>query len=618
MLLNSLPWLVEPPPNFRALLKEAVGHPDHYGSELSRLARYGLNSSQLIKLAKQLQIPGDFTPLMQFRLGFLSNATTELLAPCIVGSAIRHGLKLEIVETQFDQVFQQAIDPKSVLNAAKPDAVLLALDHRGLPLDEGPEAAVEYVTSLRHGIREASGAVVIVQTLPCLPEPLFGSLDAKIENGARFKANKFNQLLIESIESEPDLLLDICGLAEAIGLTAWHDPIQWHMAKLPFSQSSAPIYADYVARLLSALRGRSRKCLVLDLDNTLWGGVIGDDGLEGIKLGQGDTVGEAFISIQKMALDLRARGIVLAVCSKNEDHVARQPFREHPDMILKENHITIFQANWNDKATNLEAIAEMLNLNVDALVLLDDNPVERAQVRDALPSVAVPELPDDPALFPRTLLFAGYFEAVAVSEDDKKRASQYQANAERAKLKGKSRDLNVFLKSLNMEISYTPFDNPGRSRIAQLINKSNQFNLTSKRYSEAEVSAMETDPSIITLQVRLTDRYGDNGMISVIICRPVDDHPEQIEIDTWLMSCRVLGRRVEEAVLERLVHIANENNKSTLIGTHVFSERNKLVTNHYKDLGFTLVKNTGHQATWQLNILNFENKFLPMKINTDF
>ena len=510
------------------------------------------------------------------------------------------------------------MDPSSYLNSAKADAVLLALDHRGLPLDDGPEVAVKYVTSLRHSIREASGALVIVQTLPCLPEVLFGSLDARTESATRFKINKFNRLLIESIENDSDILLDVCGLAEIIGLNEWHDPVQWHMAKLPFSQSCAPIYADYVARLLSALRGRSRKCLVLDLDNTIWGGVIGDDGLEGLKLGQGDAVGEAFLSVQQMALDLRARGIVLAVCSKNEDHIARMPFREHPDMILKENHIAVFQANWDDKATNLEAIASSLNLNVDALVLLDDNPVERAQVRDALPSVAVPELPDDPALFARILSFAGYFEAVAVSEDDKKRAEFYQTNAERVKLKGGSRDINSFLVSLNMEISFATFDSPGRSRIAQLINKSNQFNLTSNRYTETEISAMENDPSIITLQVRLMDRFGDNGMVSVVICRINEDLGKCIEIDTWLMSCRVLGRRVEEAVLGELIHIVKQRGKTALLGTYIISGRNQLVADHYKKLGFSLVEDASNQTTWRLDASAYKYINLPMKIKSQF
>jgi FkbH-like protein len=618
MDLKLLPWLVEPPQNFRTLLKETEHNPDRFGLELSKLARYGLGSAQLANLVKRLNATGNFDPLLNFRLGILSNATTDLLAPCIAGSAIRHGIKLETVEAPFDQVFQQAMNPESDLNLAKADAVLLALDHRGIPLDDGPEAAVEYITSLRHGVRGASGAIVIVQTLPCLPETLFGSLDARTESSNRFKINKFNRLLIESIENEPDILLDVCGLAEAIGLNEWHDPVQWHMAKLPFSQTCAPIYADYVARLLSTIRGRSKKCLVLDLDNTLWGGVIGDDGLEGIRLGQGDAIGEAFIAVQQMAIDLRARGIVLAVCSKNDDQTARKPFREHPDMLLKENHIAVFQANWEDKATNLEAIAESLNLNVDALVFLDDNPVERAQVREALPSVAVPELPNDPALFPRTLLFGGYFEAIAISEDDQNRAAQYQENAARVKLKGKSRDLNSFLESLNMEISFAAFDGPGRSRIAQLINKSNQFNLTSKRYTESEILAMENDPSVITVQVRLIDRFGDNGMISVVICRIDDEHKNSVEIDTWLMSCRVLGRRVEEAVLGYLIQIAKERSKTSILGTYIVSGRNQLVADHYKGLGFGLVKDTPRQTTWRLDLSEYKHPNIPMSIKSHF
>ena len=216
-----------------------------------------------------------------------------------------------------------------------------------------------------------------------------------------------------------DLLLDIAALAETVGLADWHSPPQWNMAKLPFADAFVPLYADHVARLVAALRGKSRKCLVLDLDNTVWGGVIGDDGLEGIRIAQGDPVGEAFLSLQQMALALRQRGIVLAVASKNNDETARLPFRQHPEMLLREDHIAVFQANWTDKPSNLKAIAEALSFGLDALVFVDDNPMERDLVRRTLPQVAVPELPDDPALYARTLAAAGYFEALGFSDEDR-------------------------------------------------------------------------------------------------------------------------------------------------------------------------------------------------------
>ena len=344
-------------------------------------------------------------------------------------------------------------------------------------------------------------------------------------------------------------LVDIARVATWVGLERWHDPARWHMGKMPFAMTFVPLYADQVGRVLAAIAGKSRKCLVLDLDNTLWGGVIGDDGVEGIALGQGSAAGEAFLEIQRMAKRLRQRGVILAVCSKNEEDAALKPFREHPEMALTEDDIAVFHANWTDKAANLRTIAETLNIGIDALVFLDDNPAERAQVRRELPLVAVPELPEDPALYPRTLMAGGWFEAVSFVEEDAKRADDYRAQAKRRELASTS-DVAGYLASLEIVCTFRPFDAVNRARISQLANKSNQFNLTTRRYTEAQIAAAQDDPSRFTLQVRLADRFGDSGMISVIIFRR---EPDRWVNEAWLMSCRVLGRRVEEAVLAEVV-----------------------------------------------------------------
>jgi len=333
---------------------------------------------------------------------------------------------------------------------------------------------------------------------------------------------------------------------------------------------------------------------VLDLDNTLWGGVIGDDGIEGINLAQGDATGEAHLSVQRLALSLRERGIVLAVSSKNTDDIARRVFREHPEMLLRESHIAVFQANWDDKATNIRAIADELSLGVDALVFLDDNPAERGLVRQMLPEVAVPELPDDPALYARTLAAAGYFEATTFSDEDKQRAAFYQANARRVSLEKQAGDVSAYLASLDMEISFKPFDATGRARISQLINKSNQFNLTTRRYTESEVADLEKDSDCFTLQVRLADAFGDNGMIGVVICRATT--PRMWTIDTWLMSCRVLGRGVERMVLLELLHHAELGGAERLIGVYRPTDRNGMVRHHYMGLGFKQTDATADHA----------------------
>ncbi len=441
-------------------------------------------------------------------------------------------------------------------------------------------------------------------------ESFSGSFEGRLPGTLSWLIARIN-LELDALSSSGIVILDAAGLAANVGLANWHDATLWNMAKLPFAQNYVPIYSDYVCRIIAARRGKSRRCLILDLDNTLWGGVIGDDGMEGILIGQGDATGEAHLHVQQVALGLRDRGVVLAVSSKNEDAIARQPFREHPDMLLKEEHFAVFHANWSDKASNIRAIAETLSLGLDSMVFLDDNPAERLQVRTEIPEVAVPELPPDPALYGRILLAAGYFEAVAFSEEDRQRAAFYQQNAQRTALLNQS-DMEGYLRSLNMEITFAPFDATGRARIVQLINKSNQFNLTTKRYSEPEVKQMEQDPGIFTRQIRLADTFGDNGMISVVICRML---PEAWMIDTWLMSCRVLGRRVEEAVLQDMTDNATKAGARRLIGTYIPTARNAIVREHYKKLGFvkTAIHDSGEE-TWELDMAKAERKTLPMSV----
>jgi len=462
--------------------------------------------------------------------------------------------------------------------------VLVAIDYHGLPIKATPgdaeaaqttvSACLEYFQSIRAGIHANGNAVCILQTVPRPVETLFGNLDFVLPGTQRWLIEAINRRLAEIVGGSSDLLFDVSGLAETAGLARWHDTTQWNIARLPFAVELLPICAEHACRLIAALRGKSRRCLILDLDNTLWGGVIGDDGLDGLVLGQGDATGEAYLSVQQTALALRDRGIVLAVSSKNDDEVARKPFRLHPDMLLTEEHFAIFQANWDDKASNIAAIAEELSLGLDAMVFLDDNPVERGLVRRMLPQVEVPELPDDPAYYARTLLATGYFEAVSFSPEDRQRADFYRDNARRIALRRQAGDLDSYLASLEMRIAFAPFDDVNRARIAQLINKSNQYNLTTRRYTESEVKEVQQDPDCFTLQVRLSDTFGDNGMISVVICRR---RGEDLEVDTWVMSCRVLNRKVEVAVLMELIDHARTEGVRRILGRYIPTERNALV-----------------------------------------
>ncbi len=614
--LIDLPWLPRPTPEFRAQLQAVRSDSESdWVQGLRTLASQALNINQALSLSRTLQQLRADRPakgLATFRLGLVSNATVDLLKPMLEVAALRHGLALEMCAADFGQGMQEALDPDSRINQFRPDAVLLAFDHRGLPFrstttDRWPphdaDAALEAVHQMCGGFRRHAGSVSLVQTLPAPPHLLFGSLDASLNGSLRAAISRFNAALTVDVPKQGDLLVDVEWLAQSVGLDHWYDDRHWYLARMPFAQRALGLYADFVARIPAAMRGKARKCLVLDLDNTLWGGVIGDDGLEGIALNPGDALGEAYRAVQTAASDLRGRGVVLAVCSKNDEATARIPFRSHPGMVLKEEDIAVFVANWMDKATNLERIADQLELGLDALVLLDDNPAERALVRQALPQVAVPELGEDPTTYARALLAAGYFESTALTDEDLVRAEQYKGNVQRAQSLEAARDLDDFLASLEMQIGFSPFNATGRKRTTQLINKTNQFNLTTRRYTQAQVATFEESEDHYTLQVTVQDRFGDNGMVSVVICEKAGD---EWRIDSWLMSCRVLNRRIEEAICNRMAADARSAGARRLVGEYLPTERNSIVADVFQRLGFEPLKTAGPGDRWVLDLDLFQ------------
>jgi FkbH-like protein len=630
-MLSTLSWLRLPAPDFNDgidRLRSGFGNltNEELANSIQTIATAALDDNQLHKAARlcSMLVKADARPegFSRLKLGILGDATLSLLTPAIVGSGLRHRLLLEVVEGNYNNAFAEAFDRDSHLHRAGLDMALVVSDARVIGLDraavsrEESEAKVtgafEKLRAIVENLRPSVSSAIFVQTVVPPAEPLLGSFD-RIEQGSPFAlTDALNRRIADWAATGAVVLVDIARLAATVGYENWDDPRHWNASKLSFSPDMLPVYGDVVARTIACVRGYSRKCLVLDLDNTLWGGVIGDDGVDGIKLGQGSAVGEAHLAVQRLALELRSRGVILAVCSKNEDDAARKPFREHPDMLLREDEIAVFQANWTDKASNLKLIAKTLNIGVDALVFLDDNPAERMQVRRELPFVGVPELPDDPSLYARTLAAAGYFEAVAFSAEDRKRADYYKANAERAVALSSSGDMAGYLRSLDMVCTIGPVDATTLPRVSQLINKSNQFNLTTRRYSEAEVAAAASDPRRHISQVRLVDRFGDNGIIAVLIAIKGD---KAWEIDTWLMSCRVLGRRVEEACLQHLIAAARREGASELIGRYVPTAKNRMVAEHYRKFGFERIgAEDDGETVWRLALDSYQFKELEMKV----
>ncbi len=565
------------------------------GGRLRRLAAMRLGDSERLRLVRTLRRlrrrPEPPMGFRGFRLLLVSNRTLSYFAGDLEAAGAARGLTIETVEAGYDNVAALALDPATPAPDGRFDAAFLLLDTdyfaAGELLDSASETlaldeARARLDAIADGLARKTAAPVIVATLPA-PEAQWSSADLVVAGTRARLAQGLNAHIVDAAERRRIVLFDLAGAAQRIGGFAFFDPVRFHQAKAPFSFDASPIVADSASALIAAMTGRAARALVLDLDNTLWGGVVADDGVEGIALGQGSAAGEAHLDLQRRALELRGRGIALAVCSKNLEPIARAPFRSHPDMLLAERDFAVFVANFEDKATNIARIAQELDLDVSSIAFLDDNPAERERVRSALPWAMVPEVGDDPAGFGRALVASGYFEHPPLTTDDRRRAEAYRARAEAKALQATIGDYAEYLRSLDMEMTISLFDALGRARIAQLVQKSNQFNLTTIRYSEAEIAEIEGDAMRLGWQVRLKDRFADHGMISVVV---VEKSPAEWRVETWIMSCRVIERGVEQAVMSRLADCAKRAGAEALTGEYRPTARNALVRDFYPKLGF--------------------------------
>jgi len=625
-------WLPEPTSGDSEAIRRPPDELDL--AELVRLSRFDWDAGNLRRLASAAgywRNRPDGQDLLRsarlqgVRVVLISNATAKHLVEPLIGSGIRHGLLIEVMVVEYGDP-QAAVERETAAIAAfQPDIVVAALDTHGFALSESlgdaagaaetVEREISRLAILRQQLSRTIGVPVILHTIAANSEASRLHVDASIEGSYRRLVAFLNVRIGELARESGDLVLDIASLAENVGLRSWFSARYWAMAKYPFAPDMVPLYTDQLAKLIALRFGKSKRVLVLDLDNTLWGGIVGDDGKESLVLGPGSPAGEAHAALQQMAKTLRRRGIVLCVSSKNEESVALDAFRTHPEMVLTEEDIAVFQINWQDKAANLSTLAKKLDLGLDSFVFVDDNPAERARVRFALTDVAVPELPRDVTEWLPVLQAANYFETTGFTREDRERSDYYRANIKRAAQLEKLGGYGDYLESLAMEMELKPFDVVGRKRIAQLIAKSNQFNLTTRRYSESEVAALEADPTVSTFQARLKDVFGDNGMISVIIARHAS---AALEIDTWLMSCRVLGRSIPEALLNRLVEEALRLGKPSIRGSYVPSAKNMMVADHYKNLGFDLVATESNGVTWwELPVRSHQPKPSPIKISEE-
>lgn len=615
----SMGWL-PPATNFRADVEAALAltNPTEALGRLIAVAQHRLSFLETIQLDRALAQLGDVATsvLPTVRLAVLGSATLDHLAPAIRVAGLRHRLAIRVHVGAYGQFRQELFDTGSALHQFAPEIVLFSLAARDavgdLPLtgsageaENAINRAVGDLRALWQRVHNAFNATVIQQSFLDTSEALFGSYDRLVPAAPTRVIALLNDRIADAARSDGALWLDVTRAGQRDGIDAWFDTTRWLQAKMEIAPQAAPRYGELAARIVAAQRGLSKKCLVLDLDNTLWGGEVGDDGIEGIKLGQGSAVGEAYLALQRYAKQLSIRGVILAVCSKNDPTIAETAFNQHPEMILRRSDIAAFVANWNDKVENLKAIAARLNIGINSLVFLDDNPAERARVRSSLPMVAVPELPEDPAHYVRCLADAGYFEAVSFTPEDRVRTAQYVANAEREALLSVSQSMNDFLRGLEMTVVFGPLSPADLARVTQLINKTNQFNPTARRYTAEQIGAAATAPECITLQFRLLDRFGDNGLVSAMILRAASDEPNVFDIECWVMSCRVFGRRLEFEAMNIAVETARRRGVLAIRADYIPTAKNRVVAELFPSLGFVRVDQSGQTAgaaRWSLTL----------------
>ncbi|MFN6040113.1 MAG: HAD-IIIC family phosphatase, partial [Bacteroidota bacterium] len=423
-----------------------------------------------------------------------------------------------------------------------------------------------------------------------------------------FQLRKLNFRLSDLSTSIKNLhICDFSGIQNNLGKSKIFHPSIYINSDMVVSIDALPYLSKITFDIINALEGKIKKCLILDLDNTLWGGIIGDDGLENIQIG-GLGIGKAFTEFQHWLKELKNRGIILAVCSKNNYDIACEPFEKHPDMVLRNEDISVFVANWENKASNIRHIQQILNIGFDSMVFLDDNPFERNMVRENINGITVPELPEDPSDYLEFLYSLNLFETAGISKEDTERTKQYQTEALRSQYQKSFVDEDDFLKNLSMISKvegFTAFNTP---RVAQLSQRSNQFNLRTVRYSESEISTMSNSKATHPFAFHLEDKFGDHGLISLIILKEKED--EILFIETWLMSCRVLKRGMENFVLNTIAEYAVKNGFLFLEGEYIPTAKNEMVKDHYLNLGFEPKENF-----WQLNLekYNYKKSFIQIK-----
>lgn len=564
----------------------------------------------------------DVSSLPTLRVSLLGDTATQFLATAIKGEGVERGYNIDLFEAEYNQVERQILDPTSDLYAhdAKYTIVFQSthklLEHYSLmPASEWSALADERINFIRV-ICENVGGKVIYYNYPEIEDTVFGSYANKVSSSFSYQLRKLNYELMNLAQKYPNLFIcDIAGIQNKFGRDFMFDSTVYVSTEMILSIDALPHVASRTLDIISSLEGKFKKCLILDLDNTVWGGVVGDDGWENVQVGHGLGIGKAFSEFQQWVKKLKNRGIIICVCSKNNEGMAKEPFEKNPEMVLKLDDISVFIANWENKADNIRTIQSILNISFDSMVFLDDNPFERNMVRESVPDVTVPELPEDPGEYLEFLYTQNLFETASYSSADRDRTKQYQVEAQRVSMAKKFTNEADFLKSLEMVSKVTGFTSFNTPRVAQLSQRSNQFNLRTVRYTEDQITTIENDPNQKGFAFTLEDKFGDNGLIAVVILKKLETSEvaeilkpnEVLFVDTWFMSCRVLKRGMEDFTLNTIVKYAKTNGFKKIIGEYLPTPKNGMVAEHYTSLGFTKLEGT-ETAQWVLDVDAYQDR----------
>ena len=555
----------------------------------------------------------DSTNLPQIKVSLVGDTATQFLATAIKGLGVERGYNIDLFEAEYSQVERQFMDPTSDLYEFDADFIALFQSthklgehHSVLSQEQQSNLADDRIAFLSSICENPvlANKKIIYFNYPEIGDTVFGSYSNKVTSSLTYQVRKLNYELMNLSQQYPNLFIcDIAEIQNKFGRNYIFDTNIYVGTEMILSVDALPYIASRVLDIICAIKGQFKKCLILDLDNTLWGGVIGDDGLEGIKLGHGLGIGKAFTEFQMWVKKLKQRGIIICVASKNNEETAKEPFVKHPDMVLKLDDIAVFQANWETKVDNIRTIQSILNISFSSMVFLDDNPFERNMVRENIPGITVPELPEDPGDYLEYLYSLNLFETASYSSADEDRTKQYQTEAKRVTLSKTFANEADYLKSLDMVSTVSGFTKFNTPRVAQLSQRSNQFNLRTIRYTEADVKAMAENPEVIDLSFTLEDKFGDNGLIAVIILKPQDK--ETLFVDTWFMSCRVLKRGMENFTLNTIVERAKNAGYKRIIGEYLPTAMNKMVEQHFSNLGFTKVEGA-ETDLYELNVDSYQ------------